>query len=161
MGVRFHTLRREQWIPRPVDEVFAFFADAYNLETITPPWVGFKILSVRSAAGVKDAPVEQGTEIRYQIKLHGLPMRWLTEIRKWDPPHRFVDVERSGPYRMWHHTHTFEDHGDRTRMTDVVRYTLPFGVLGRVVHAVKVRGDVRKIFDYREKRVVELFGHVR
>jgi ligand-binding SRPBCC domain-containing protein len=152
MGFRFNTLRREQWIPRPVDEVFAFFADAGNLETITPPFLGFKILSVNSD------PIVAGTEIRYKLSLHGLPIHWLTEIRTWNPPHRFVDIQRSGPYRLWHHTHTFEAHGDRTRMTDVVRYTLPFGALGRLVHSLKVRSDVRTIFDYRRKKITELFG---
>jgi ligand-binding SRPBCC domain-containing protein len=152
MAFRFHTLRQEQWIPRPIKEVFAFFADAKNLETITPPFLGFRILSVSTAG------IEQGTKIRYRLSLHGLPISWLTDIRKWNPPYRFVDVQLSGPYRLWHHTHTFEDHGNRTRMTDVVRYTLPFGPLGELVHALKVRGDVTRIFDYRRKKVAALFG---
>jgi len=152
MAFRFHTLRQEQWIPRPIGEVFAFFADAKNLETITPPFLGFRILSVSATA------IAQGTKIRYRLRLHGLPIYWLTDIRRWDPPFRFVDVQLSGPYRMWHHTHTFEDHGSRTRMTDVVRYTLPFGPLGELVHALKVRADVARVFDYRRQRVAELFG---
>jgi ligand-binding SRPBCC domain-containing protein len=152
MSIRFYTLRREQWIPRPIGEVFTFFSDAKNLETITPPWLGFRILSVHPE------PIVAGTEIRYRLSLHGLPVEWLTEIRTWEPPHRFVDIQRKGPYRMWHHTHTFEDHGDRTRATDVVRYTLPFGALGRLVHALKVRGDIETIFAYRQKRIQELFG---
>jgi ligand-binding SRPBCC domain-containing protein len=107
---------------------------------------------------VHPEPIVAGTEIRYRLSLHGLPVEWLTEIRTWEPPHRFVDIQRKGPYRMWHHTHTFEDHGDRTRATDVVRYTLPFGALGRLVHALKVRGDIETIFAYRQKRIQELFG---
>lgn len=150
--IRFHTLRREQWIPRPIDEVFAFFADARNLEVITPPWLGFRILSM-------DAPsIAQGTHIRYRLRLHGLPIYWTTEIRQWSAPHRFVDVQRSGPYRLWHHTHRFEAHGEKTRMIDIVRYTLPLGILGRIVHSCKVRGDVRKIFDYRFQKIHLLFG---
>lgn len=102
--------------------------------------------------------IEEGTEIRYRLNLHGISMNWRTKIRKWDPPYCFIDFQESGPYKLWHHTHRFEAHGERTRMVDVVRYTLPFGVLGRVVHAFKVRNDVRKIFDYRRKRIEEIFG---
>lgn len=150
--MKFHTLRREQWIRRPIDEVFAFFADAHNLEEITPPWLGFQVLSSTAKA------LSEGTEIRYRLRLHGIPIYWRTEIRQWDQPNRFVDVQRSGPYRLWHHTHVFEAHGNRTRMIDVVRYRLPFGILGRIVHSLKVKGDVRQIFDYRCKRIAELFA---
>jgi len=98
MSVKFHTLRREQWIPRPIEEVFGF-ADARNLEEITPPWLGFQIL------GMDAGSISEGTEIRYRLRLHGIPIHWRTEIRQWAPPHRFVDVQRSGPYKLWHHTH--------------------------------------------------------
>ena len=151
MSIKFHTLRREQWIGRPIDEVFAFFADARNLEHITPPWLGFRILAMDSIS------VSEGTQIRYRLRLHGLPIYWRTEIRQWDSPRRFIDVQRAGPYKLWHHTHRFEAHEGRTKMTDIVRYALPFGVLGRMVHALKVRGDVRQIFDYRRERIHELF----
>ena len=149
---RFHTLRQEQWIPRPIDEVFAFFADAGNLEEITPPWLGFRILAITPG------PVAEGTEIRYRLRLHGIPIFWRTGIRLWQAPRRFVDVQRSGPYQLWHHTHRFEAREGGTKMTDVVRYTLPFGFLGRIVHAMKVRGDVVRIFDYRRTRIGELFA---
>ncbi|HYW45366.1 MAG TPA: SRPBCC family protein [Bryobacteraceae bacterium] len=147
---RFHTLRRQQWICRPLDEVFAFFSDARNLEEITPPWLGFRILTpgpIRIAAG---------TKLRYRLSLHGLPVRWTTEIRRCEPPFRFIDVQLSGPYRLWHHTHRFEAHDGGTRMTDVVRYRLPFGMIGRAVHALKVRRDVERIFAYRFQRIKEL-----
>jgi ligand-binding SRPBCC domain-containing protein len=152
MSFQFYTLRQEQWIPRPICEVFAFFADIHNLEAITPPWLGFKILSTTSGSAA------EGTEIRYRLRLHGVPIYWRTEIRRLDPPHRFIDVQRSGPYKLWHHTHTFEPHGDRTKMIDVVRYRLPFGVLGRIVHALKVRQDVRQIFQYRHQCIDEFFS---
>ncbi len=151
MSVRFHTLRREQWIPRHIEEVFPFFADARNLEEITPPWLGFRILSTDSGS------ISEGTEIRYRLRLHGIPIHWRTEIRRWDAPHCFIDVQRSGPYKLWHHTHRFEAHDGRTKMIDVVRYALPFGVVGRIVHAWKVRGDVRRIFDYRREQIQRLF----
>ena len=148
---RFHTLRREQWIPRPIDEVFAFFSDARNLEKITPPWLGFRILTpgaIRIAAG---------TKLRYRLSLHGFPVSWTTEIRRWEPPFCFIDVQLSGPYRLWRHTHRFEARDSGTRMTDIVRYRLPFGMIGCVVHALKVRRDVEQIFDYRIQRINELF----
>jgi ligand-binding SRPBCC domain-containing protein len=150
--VKFHTLRREQQIPRPVDEVFAFFSDARNLEELTPPWLGFRTLTtgpIRLAAG---------TRIRYGLQIHGAPVSWTTEIRRWDPPARFVDVQLSGPYQLWHHTHRFEARNGGTRMIDIVRYRLPFGPVGRLVNALVVRRDVERIFDYRNRRIGELFG---
>jgi len=152
MSFRFHTLRREQWLARPIEEVFSFFADAHNLEEITPAWVGFKILSMSTQS------ISQGTEIRYRLRLHGIPIHWLTEIRCWKPPHLFVDVQMAGPYRLWHHMHRFEAHGERTKMIDTVRYALPFGIVGRIAHSLNVRADVRRIFAYRSQRIDELFG---
>ncbi len=147
----FHTLRREQWIARPVEEVFAFFSDARNLAELTPPWLGFRILT-------PEVHLAEGVRIRYRIGLHGLPVGWTTEIRRWDPPRRFIDVQVSGPYRLWHHTHSFEARDGGTRMTDIVRYRLPFGVIGLLVQAFVVRRDLTRIFDYRGQRVNELFG---
>ena len=149
---RFHTLRREQWIPRPLEEVFAFFSDARNLERITPSWLGFQMLTpgpIRIAAG---------SRLRYRLRVHGLPLSWTTEIRRWEPPYRFIDVQLSGPYQLWHHTHRFEADNGGTRMTDVVRYRLPFGWIGRAVRWLKVRCDVEQIFDYRSARINDWFA---
>lgn len=135
-----------------MEEVFAFFSEAANLAVITPPWLGFRILTPipeRISAGVK---------IRYRIGWHGVPMRWTTEIRRWQPPYLFVDVQLQGPYRLWHHTHRFEPYHGGTRVKDVVRYQLPLGILGRAAHGVKVRRDIETIFDYRFQRIGELFG---
>lgn len=150
--MRFHTLRREQWTPKPIEEVFAFFSDAGNLAAITPPWLGFHILT--------KGPVRmrRGAEIQYKIGVHGIPMKWTTEIRQWEPPNFFIDVQSKGPYALWHHTHRFEEFQGGTRMRDIVRYRLPFGVMGRLVNALLVGRDVRRIFDYRERRIRELFG---
>jgi hypothetical protein len=153
--IRFHTLRREQWIARPIYGVFAFFADARNLEEITPPWLGFRIPAISSEA------VSAGREISYRLRLHGIPIFGRTEIRQWQSPYRFVDVQRAGPYKLWHHTHGFEAHEAQIRMIDIVRYLLPLGLPGRIVHAFKVRGDVRRIFDYRRQRTQELFAEQR
>jgi ligand-binding SRPBCC domain-containing protein len=151
MSCHFHTLRQEQWIERSIVEVFPFFANPRNLEIITPPWLNFRILSA------SDATTQTGSEILYRIAWHGLPMHWKTGIRQWQPPHRFVDTQIAGPYRLWHHTHKFEAHGERTRMLDVVRYRLPFGPLGRLVHRAKVRRDVERIFAYRRAIIAKLF----
>ena len=143
-----YTLQREQWFPRPIEEVFAFFADARNLEVITPSWLGFRILTKDPIA------MGAGARIEYQIRWHGIPMRWLTEIRSWDPPHGFLDEQLRGPYRLWEHTHTFQSSNEGTLMRDVVNYSLPFGPLvGQLAQAWFVKGDLETIFDYRATKV--------
>ena len=149
---RFYTLRRRQWIPRPIDEVFVFFSDARNLEEITPSWLGFRILT---AGPIR---IAGGTRIRYRLRLHGIPVGWETEIREWNPPNRFVDVQLRGPYQLWHHTHRFEPKDGGTLMTDIVRYRLPLGIIGRVVHHLKVRRDVERIFDYRAEQIQKVLA---
>lgn len=148
---RFHTLRREQWVPRPIDEVFAFFSDAHNLEELTPSFLRFHVLS---PPGIR---IQQGTELKYRLSLRGLPVYWTTEIRVWRPPFLFVDLQRKGPYRLWHHTHRFQSWNGGTKMTDIVRYRLPFGILGTLAHTLFVKRDVEKIFDYRRQMVEALF----
>ncbi len=118
-------LQREQRLPGPPEEVFGFFADAHNLEALTPPLLRFRLMT--------PAPIAMGTGtlIRYRLRVHRVPVSWLTEITEWDPPHRFVDEQVTGPYALWHHTHTFEPIGDGdTLMRDVVRYRIGFGPLG-------------------------------
>jgi ligand-binding SRPBCC domain-containing protein len=91
--------------------------------------------------------IAAGTRIRYRLSWHGIPVSWTTDIREWKPPFRFVDVQLGGPYRLWHHTHRFESKDGGTRMTDIVRYRLPFGIIGRVMHAIKVRRGVERILE--------------
>jgi ligand-binding SRPBCC domain-containing protein len=145
-------LQREQEIPRPIDEVFAFFADAQNLETITPPWLGFRILTPGPIT------MRAGARIVYRLGWRWLPLRWVTEITAWEPPLHFVDVQRHGPYALWCHTHEFEPHEGGTRMRDRVRYALPLGVLGALAHRLAVRKDLEAIFDYRARRVSAILG---
>jgi len=147
-----YTLQREQWVPRPLDEIFAFFSDARNLETLTPAWLKFKILTPGPIT------VATGTHIQYRLSWHGLPLRWTTEITRWNPPAEFEDIQLSGPYKLWRHTHGFRAHNGGTQMTDTVEYDLPFGFLGRMAHALQVRRNVEKIFDYRYDRIREMFG---
>ena len=142
--------RAEQRVKRPIEEVFEFFSRAENLEQITPPWLNFRILSVSTN------PVQRGTLIRYALRWRVFPIRWTTEIQEWDPPRRFVDVQLKGPYKLWHHEHRFYAEGNSTRITDEVQYALPFGVIGRLVHRLKVKKDVEAIFAYRRKAVERL-----
>lgn len=154
MALPFHTFRGEQWVARPLDEVFAFFSDARNLEAITPPWLRFRIRSVSAPE------IAAGTLIRYRLSMRGIPFGWTTEIRSWHPPYRFTDIQVSGPFALWHHTHRFRECDGGTMITDVVRYRVPFGVIGRVMQSIQVRHDVARIFQYRRERIDELFPGV-
>ncbi len=144
--VVFHS---ELWLPRPRSEVFAFFGDALNLQAITPDFLNFQVLTPR--------PIEMraGTLIDYKLRVRGIPLRWRTLIRAWEPPFRFVDEQLRGPYRQWIHEHTFEERDGGTLARDVVRYSV-FG--GALIDRLFVRRDVEKIFAYRSKRLLELLG---
>jgi ligand-binding SRPBCC domain-containing protein len=146
-----YTLRREQFVPRMLEEVFEFFSDAVNLQKITPPWLNFRILT----PGHID--IHTGTRLDYRLKWHGFPVRWRTEIETWSPPHAFSDVQVRGPYKLWHHAHTFTAEAGGTRMTDVVNYQLPLGVLGAIAHRFGVRRDLERVFDFREQMIATLF----
>ena len=144
-------LRREQRLPGPPDAVFPFFADAGNLEAITPGWLAFRIVTPR--------PLEMraGALIEYRLRLHGVPVAWLTRIEEWGPDPlrpRFVDAQLKGPYALWHHTHEFEPDGaGGTLMRDTVRYALPFGPLGEIARRLFVARDLAAIFDFRADAV--------
>ena len=143
------TFDAEQWLPRPRVEVFPFFAEARNLEELTPPWLKFEVLTPPPII------MKPGLLIDYRIKIHGIPISWRTEIVEWDPPHQFVDTQLSGPYTLWHHTHVFTEREGGTLCEDHVRYR-PLG--GALMNWLFVRADVKKIFAYRKKRLTELFG---
>ena len=144
-------LERSTWIPRPVGEVSRFFSDVSNLERITPPELRFRILT--------PLPVEirHGALIDYRLSLLGVPFGWRTEITCWEPPHRFVDTQRSGPYRQWIHLHEFTPERDGTRMRDRVDYLLPLGRLG-LAGLPLVRRQLDRIFDFRESALHDLLG---
>ncbi len=149
--MRLHVLEREQWLPATLDRVVSFFADASNLEAITPPWLGFRIRT--------PLPIEIGPDARidYRIQLGPIPIGWRTRISVWEPKGspcaRFVDLQERGPYAHWEHTHEFTALGDGVLMRDVVRYALPFGPIGVAAHALLVRGLLARIFDFRFARV--------
>jgi ligand-binding SRPBCC domain-containing protein len=145
---RVHILEREQRVEAPIADAFAFYGDAHNLERITPPLLGFEVITPR--------PIEMGagTLIEYRLRLHRVPVRWRTRIEAWEPPRRFVDVQIKGPYSLWEHTHTFEEDGPgATIIRDRVRYSIPFGLLGEIADRLLVRRDLKQIFDYRRDAV--------
>ena len=147
-----YQLTTAQWLPRPLPEVFAFFSDAANLQRITPPFLDFRVLTPPPTT------MRAGALIDYRLGLRGVPLSWKTEITVWDPPHRFVDVQRRGPYREWVHTHTFEPQGGGTLVRDEVRYRL-YGpdLFTRVINALLVAPDTRRIFAYRHAALEQLF----
>src|SRR5262249_5672105 len=132
-------------------EVFRFFEDAANLARITPPELGFRILTPTPIA------MRPGAIIDYRISLWGLPLKWRTRIAEYEPGRRFVDTQERGPYKLWRHTHEFSAEGNTTLMRDRVEYELPFGPLGAIAHAVVVRRQLNRIFSYRRQVVNELF----
>jgi ligand-binding SRPBCC domain-containing protein len=150
--MRIVVFEREQRLPGSPGEVFEFFADARNLEAITPPLLRFRV--------VTPDPIEMrvGAFIQYRLRLHGVPIRWDTIIQAWEPPHRFVDVQVRGPYALWHHTHTFTAAADGTDMRDVVRYAIPLGPLGALADRLLVRRDLDAIFDFRASAVPALLS---
>jgi ligand-binding SRPBCC domain-containing protein len=147
-----HRLERRQRLNRPADEVFSFFARAHNLERITPSWLRFEVRAT------EPAQMQEGAVIDYRLRLHGLPLRWASRIEEWAPDRGFVDRQVRGPYRVWHHRHTFSADGDGTIIGDEVHYALPMGRLGDLAHALFVRRDLERIFDYRHAAVRDLLG---
>ena len=138
--MRTFELKQIQTFDRPLEEVFDFFAAAENLERITPPWLRFRALT--------PTPVEMrvGARIDYRIRLHGIPVLWQTEITAWEPPYRFVDEQKRGPYRLWVHEHVFTREGDGTRVEDNVTYAVPGGA---IVRRLFVQPELDRIFGYR------------
>ena len=141
--------RAEQRIGRPLPEVFEFFSRAANLERITPPWLSFSIL------GAEPAEVASGTVIPYRLRLHGLPLIWVSQIEQFERGRVFVDRQLIGPYRQWIHRHEFEAAGEHTVIRDEVRYELLLGRIGALA-GLFVRRDVERIFAYRQQTIERL-----
>ena len=148
-----HYLLREQIIPRSLDEVWAFFCAPANLNVITPPDMNFEIIK----GGNSEMYVGQMIEYRVEF-VRGLRSLWLTEITHVRENAFFVDEQRVGPYRFWHHEHKFESVHDGVKMTDLVTYVMPFGILGDMVHAAWVGRRLQYIFDFRYEKIDQLFG---
>lgn len=137
-------------IPAPLEKVFDFFSQAENLEKITPEFLNFRI-------EILPPEMKAGAQIAYRLNVHHLPVKWLTEVTVWEPPHRFVDSQIRGPYKKWVHEHRFAAVGRQTRMEDTVHYQLPFGMLGQLAHRLFVQKDVESIFKFREQVITNLF----
>lgn len=148
-----YRLARRRLAGGSLAEVFAFFEDPMNLEVITPPWLAFRVL------GATDSVVRQGTRISYSLRLHGIPLRWESLIAEYIPGESFADEMLKGPYRRWYHRHHFRQAADGVEIEDVVDYELPFGPVGRLAHAVLVKRELKRIFDYREREIARLFPY--
>ena len=141
---RGYELQTSMLIPHPREHVFTFFADAFQLEAITPPWLNFHIVTPAPIA------MKSGALIDYRLKLRGIPINWRTRISEWEPPYRFVDEQLHGPYRWWRHEHLFEEEEGGTRVIDKVHYGVPGGWL---THEMLVRSDLERIFTYRQEKL--------
>lgn len=150
--MKLYRLYREQVVPKPLEEVFAFFDRPENLNLLTPPELDFRILTP------SPVPMHQGAMIDYSIRLWGIPVRWTSYIAVYEPPYRFVDVQLRGPYSFWYHLHKFQYLGGNTLIVDEVLHLPPFGLPGRLFYKLWIRPRLDYIFDYRRKRITEIFG---
>jgi len=143
-----YRLTAQMSVDLPIDEVFSFFANANELERITPPWLNFVVLT--------PPPIEmkEGLLLDYRLQLHKIPIKWRTEICVWEPPFRFVDQQLKGPYKRWYHEHTFEEVDGKTIVQDNVHY-IPRG--GKLIHRWMVKPDLEKIFLFRHDKLTEIF----
>lgn len=144
-------LRRLQVVGGSIGEVFSFFKDPQNLERLTPPWLAFRVLDSSTPVVGRD------TRIRYRLKLHGVPLRWESHIAEFEENQFFVDEQIVGPYRRWYHRHLFRVVPEGVEVEDIVDYRLPFGPLGRMVHALMISRQLETIFDYRARVMHELY----
>lgn len=142
--------KAEQRIARSLSDTFEFFSRAANLEQITPPWLRFSIL------GNEPDSVAAGTVIPYRLRLHGIPLIWVSQIEEFKRDSLFVDRQLIGPYKLWHHRHEFEADGENTVIRDEVRYELPFGAAGSLAELLFVRRDVNRIFAHRREAIERL-----
>jgi len=151
--VKIYTLKRSQEVAAPLEEVWDFFSNPANLALITPPWLGFRVIS----GG--DRKIHEGMLIRYKVSpLLRIPVTWVTEITEVEEMSRFVDVQRTGPYALWRHEHIFEEKNGAVEVKDVVSYALPLGHLGRIVHTFDTQKRLDRIFEFRRDYVERRFS---
>ncbi len=151
--MREHILQRSQRVPVPPERAFDFYADAVNLEPMTPPWLHFRVTMPGPIA------MGAGTLLDYRLRLHGFPIRWQARIETWESPLRFSDTQLHGPFSLWEHTHVFEPDGEHAcTIHDRVRYAIPYGPLGELAHSLFVRRDLERIFDFRRDALAAHFA---
>ena len=150
--MRYYKLQFNQFINLNIDKVFDFFSNPENLEKITPSYLKFKIITK------KPYDMREGIVFDYQLYLRGIPIKWKSLISHYNPPVGFIDEQIKGPYSYWHHTHTFTQKDEGTLITDTVKYSLPFGFIGRIAHYLWVKKDLEKIFNYRQQVIKEIFN---
>jgi ligand-binding SRPBCC domain-containing protein len=145
-----HRLKTSVTLPLEINETFRFFGDASNLEIITPPELRFHIITPQPFT------ITKGTEIDYRLRLHGLPIAWRARISNWNPPHRFVDEQIQGPYKLWIHIHRFYEQNGNTEVVDEVWYQLPLWPLGEIIYPL-VAVQLRRIFAFRKQAIRRAF----
>jgi len=150
--MKIYKIITKQFVKRPLAEVFEFFSSPENLAEITPEDLNFKILTP------EPLEMKRGAVIDYTIKLFKIPVHWRTLITTFEPPYRFVDEQIKGPYSLWHHTHIFKEVSGGVEIHDSVSYSVPFGLLGRLLHAVWIKRDLERIFEHRKNVIDRIFS---
>ena len=154
--MKIYTLQTKQNLPISIDEAWEFLSSPKNLKTITPTYMGFNILSGA------EKPMFPGQIIQYIVTpVLGIPTKWVTEITHVRDKEYFVDEQRFGPYALWHHKHFLKEIPGGVEMEDIVDYKLPMGILGQLVHPILVKPKLKEIFDFRQKKLIELFGEYK
>jgi ligand-binding SRPBCC domain-containing protein len=146
--MKTYWLRKSIWLPQSRAKIFGFFSNPANLDRLTPAWLSFAILTPATSQ------MKAGALLDYRLRIHGMPIRWQSEIAVWEPPHRFVDRQTKGPYSLWVHEHNFEERDNGTLVGDNVEYAVPGG---SIVQKFLVAPDLERIFSYRHKVLKELF----
>ncbi len=151
--MKIYKLERRQFVPITIDQAWSFFSSPKNLKKITPDYLGFEITSE------EQDEMYAGMIITYIVKpLLGIPLRWMTEIKHVQEPNFFVDEQRVGPYKIWHHEHHFKEVDGGVDMKDIIHYAMPLGILGRIAHSIQVKKQLNQIFDYRITAINKEFG---
>lgn len=151
--MKIYELSVSHQVNAPLEKVFNFFSKPENLSKITPAKMGFNVLT---PLPIK---MERGALIDYTIKVVVLPLRWRTLITTYEPPNKFVDEQLKGPYSFWHHTHTFESVDNGVLIKDVIKYAIPMGIFGRILHYIWIKNDLKRVFDYRKEVIDKIFSN--
>ena len=154
--MKTYNLEFEQFIDLPIEDVFDFFSKPENLSLITPPRLRFDILTPTPLEMKEGQLIDYSLKILYLIKLH-----WRTLITDYQKPYKFIDQQIKGPYTLWHHTHTFEEKDGGTLIKDNLKYVIPFGWIGRVIHFIYIKHDISGIFQYRHKILNDIFSEIK